>query len=593
VTKLGSYEAHRERDSDHRDERRKGLFLVAVCALTQLPLLANKGLYWDDWANLWLFWCRGSDALLQQFIQAAHIGYWLTQSLVFGLGGEYVGVVARIVAVACHFGNTWVFYNLLKKIEITKCLAVWIVAVFVLSPFYQLRSMVIQFHYDLFLLCYLLSILVLHSSRILFSITALALFGFSMSYETLLCLEPLRFAYVRAIRGDTQKAIKECSPFWVMGVIYAVVRMTLLIPFGTHEGYNRLHLDAFSLGFTTLATLHGYVRSIWFTLDSAYHLVGLSGMLLLVPALASVTHIWIQRKNTSIDLGSQPTPVVPKALAFGALLVICGTLPYLLLGRYCSAQNYTSRFLFVSLPGISICIAALVAAIPYRFLRTFCFLVVLTLLSLSSLHVSKAFLFESLVRRDLIMQMDQACATQRKDPLKITLKMVPPSPLVLALRRHFSDYDLDVPINMLRHPSWPLIFIRDAGFSEPSPWDGCTLAAVEKHPCPSKCVVLEYRLLPDRDCVDKVSYLELLQIPFLDYHSLPKMGSISGMPTEAIDQDSDNCSDRMDFPARHRCELVGAILRFKPVACSPRLSNSSQRRLLSPQTNVFMFQFLH
>ena len=116
-----------------------------------VPLLFNRVLYWDDWAHYWIFWVGGLEKAIEMYMQVAHPGHVVPVPLFYYLGGEYCGILARSVAVACHFANAFLVYHILRRIFIVDSLAVWIAAIYMLSPCYYMRSYFIQFFFDFYL----------------------------------------------------------------------------------------------------------------------------------------------------------------------------------------------------------------------------------------------------------------------------------------------------------------------------------------------------------------------------------------------------------------------------------------------------------
>jgi hypothetical protein len=243
--------------------QRTDILLILAFSLIYAPFLLNKNLYWDDWAYFWDFWVNGPAVLLEYYRQVSHTGHWLPMVLYYWIGGEYAGALARVVAVACHVGAALLLYRIFRQIQLTKALAVWIAILYALSPFYYERGVMVATVSDLFLFCYLLSVWVMSSPRLIPNLLALLLFGVSLGFETFMLLEPLRILYVNEFRKDLYKTVRQCAPIWAVAIIFAVLRFTLLKPYGSYADYNSLNFDVLSIAKCFVMTILYYPRAIW------------------------------------------------------------------------------------------------------------------------------------------------------------------------------------------------------------------------------------------------------------------------------------------------------------------------------------------
>jgi hypothetical protein len=220
-----------------------------------------------------------------------------------------------------------------------------------------------------------------------------------------------------------------------------------------------------------------------------------------------------------------PWQVTLWRIGFGIALAVSGSIPYLLIRRCSIVVNHSGRYIFVSVLGLSIILAAVVAALPDRFLRLYGFMAVVCLLALCVLHVNKSFLYEALLNRDLIMQLDRTLNAMPGDPPLTVLRTVPAGRELRILRRYTSIYDLNAPINLLRAEDSPYAYVHYVG-NGPIP-RRCSVLGFFYEPCPEDRLELEYRVDPKRDSVDKVSYLDLMGQVFKTFASPPGMGKLS------------------------------------------------------------------
>jgi hypothetical protein len=506
--------------------------ILIICGLAYAPFLLIRGLYGDDWVWFWVWWVESPGMLFEYMRQVSHPGYWLPLAFFYGVGGAYAPTLAKIVVVATHFASSVLIYHILRRPRLTRSISVWVAAIYLLSPFYYVHGVLVQSPYDVFMLFYLLSVWLMRSARRLFNVLALGAFLVSLSFETLIFLEPLRVLYVYRGRRNIGDTIRRCAPFWVAAVGFVIIRLVWLQPYGHYAGYNQLSFAILPL-LINLAK-HGmyYGRAAYFTLRSTLQLIPW-------PVLAALGALGFFALWLFKWAGSLPTPIkfaeyrlTVRRVLFGVLLAALGALPYALLGRAPALVGAQPRFAYVSLLGVSIVVVAVVAAIPQHLFRTYALGALVALLSLSSLQVTKWYIYSTLVERDLIAQMNRTLLAVSSPASIFRLRMVPPSRQVLVMGRSMSAEDLNVPLNLLRGPDKPLVFVYDEEW-----WDNvlrfppntCTIAIIDRHPCSEQVVDLEYRLNPDAASVERVSYWTLFQYLARDAGEAPPLGTLTSI----------------------------------------------------------------
>ncbi len=559
--------ANRTPESSAR-EKRSAYVLILVCSLVYIPFLLNKDIYWDDWSAFWTFWVDGPSKSFQYYYENSHAGHWLPAALLWELSGGYAGGLGRACAIIFHVANAFLFYRIFNQIKLTSDIAVWIAALHCLSPFYYARGVMILWVYDLFLFCYLVSIWLLRSQRRLAHLAALSFFVLSLGHETFMFLEPLRVLFVHQMRKDYRTTILTCAPFWVIAFTFAVLRMTLLKPYGHYAEYNQLNLDILITLKVLVGTILFYFRAMWFNVGNAWDLSGPYGTVAVLLAALVAALVLSVRGSAIVPPTSATLDRTIRRIVLGVILALLGAVPYILIGRNPHVYWFSSRLAIISIPGVLICLASVIAFLPGRFVRAYTLVMVLAISGLSSLQVTKWYLYESLVRRDLVMQICEMTSDFREKPIRLILSMTPKSPDVLLLWRRFEAYELGVPVNMLRDPSWPLVFIQERSFLDEvtdgkSPRGYCTLSGQEFYPCPKPAVNVHYRLHQDKSSVYKMGFLELLKPLFRAYSSPPGLGALSltdGVePPPRAEPDS-----RQDITLRPGGKIALSILGIAP-----------------------------
>ncbi len=551
--------------------RTQTLLILAFCII-YVPFFANKNLYWDDWTYFWVFWVDGPGMLLEYYKQVGHIGHWLPMALYYWLGGEYAGLFARVVAVGCHIGATLLLHRIFLQIRFTKPLAVWIAILYALSPFYYERGVMVATVSDLFLFCYLLSVWVMSRPGLASNFLALFLFGISLGFETFMMLEPLRVLFVNEFRKDLKKTVQQCAPIWVMALLFVILRFTLLKPYGCYKGYNSLNFDVLGIGKCLAMSIMYYPRVIWLIISQSADLVTWYGLAVAASFCLVISRVLTYSSAEGLIAGPADLSITLRRVTIGVALTVSGAVPYILAGLYPAPHNFSCRYAVVSIPGALLVIVSLIAAFRSSFLRTYAYVLFCTASILFSLQITKWYLYEAAVKRDLIMQIHQITSTGSMEQTKIFVRMIPDSTKILILGKRISVCELAVPVNLLRDPKRPLLFLQEKWKGAGQEWTGpCTIDENDRYPCPSNTVTLEYRLRPEYASVGKMSYLYLLKSVFTTVDEPPGLGILTD-PSGSLSAGQAIKSVRTEVSIRKAGKIAAGIL------------NISMRFLQSPTT---------
>ena len=511
--------------------------LLVACALVYLPLVTINGLFWDDWPEFWHFWVGGVDRLREFHWQTAHYGYFPPNAFLHEVGQAYYGSLGRFVGVVAHTVNSYLLYLILRRPRLTRPASVWAAAIFLLAPFYFARGIAAYYHYDLFLLPFLLSVWLLRFERRGRDVWAWLCYAAALSFEILLFLEPLRLLFVYRRDRGIAHTIRRVRPFWAIGLAFVAARVWLFKGYGDYAGYNRMNFDPVEIILSIGRHGRYFVRTIETVVLFAWALAGPAGFAAIGLA-ALATGVLAGRRRLKL-----PSMRIDRRLvalvALAVVISMFAALPYALTTHQEPLLFRFGRQTFVSMIGASILAAALMAAIPYASLRGAAIAVLLGVMSLSSLHASKWFMYDSLLQRDIVMQLDRAIEAGPDEMPLIGVHMYPESQFVTALGRYFSR-DLIVPLNMMRDPSLPPVFVLDADrYSRDRTWSRedtardmrgrCSINSGEMLPCPDEVVFLDYRLRPAFRSVQTASYWTLLGLMANRSSTAPVMGTLEGL----------------------------------------------------------------
>ena len=127
------------------------------------------------------------------------------------------------------------------------------------------------------------------------------------------------------------------------------------------------------------------------------------------------------------------------------------------------------------------------------------------------------------------MQLDRAIAAAPETEAlpKFQLTIVP-HPLIFG--RVMSAQELTAPLNIMRDPDNPVVFVydyndyigRDYSFSEAP----CTII-FKVYPCPDEVVELEYRLNEGYTWMDLIDYSTMISYTLMPIHQVPRLGTLS------------------------------------------------------------------
>jgi hypothetical protein len=133
------------------------------------------------------------------------------------------------------------------------------------------------------------------------------------------------------------------------------------------------------------------------------------------------------------------------------------------------------------------------------------------------------------------MQIHRMTSAGGVEQTKVLVRMIPDSTKILILGKRISVCELAVPVNLLRDPTRPLLFLQEKVGDADQEWVGpCTIDQNDRYPCAAKPITLEYRLKPENASVDKISYLYLFRSVFTVFEEPPGIGDLTapaGIPS--------------------------------------------------------------
>ena len=221
--------------------------LLLLYVMAGSPFAYFDGYFWDDWTVLWLFKHVGVGSLYSYSLQIAHPLFAPVSTLPLFAGEEWAGRSALVLSMLCRAATAYLLFRTLDHDGTRLELGLVTAAVFLLSPVYDSRGVLVLWHYDVFVLAYVASIRLSGTRSTAGRASALILCLIGLSVEPLASLEPLRWWYLGERTRNVRAAVLMSLPCLGTVLVYAVSRLTWFKPFGVYAGYN-----SFAFGLTEI-----------------------------------------------------------------------------------------------------------------------------------------------------------------------------------------------------------------------------------------------------------------------------------------------------------------------------------------------------
>jgi hypothetical protein len=339
---------------------RDRLVIALAYALAWGALVANRGLYWDDWTLVG----RSAASLVEGFSELGvpWVGYFHAAILSMPLPG----LVGHVVVFAVYLLATLLLHALLGRIPGLSRLDALVAALaFALLPVNYARIALIDLPYGLSLLAFLaatrLLIRFVEDGGLARRIAALALFVGSFFTASLLILYvvPMTLAALiawRSGRRSIPSLLLRHADFIVLPVAYWVLKATFFPAGGVYEGYNALTVRGMTQVPQALLSIPWQV--LIEPLGRAVTVAGVLGV-----AVGTLAAVWLLRRSRVAEAG--PFLPAPLLALVGVAVLALGVFAYLAVGRAPEIWDWSSRHQLLVPLG-----AGLLAAAAARGLRS-------------------------------------------------------------------------------------------------------------------------------------------------------------------------------------------------------------------------------
>lgn len=478
--------------ADERVARSCVLAALMLALAVNLPLLMSNTIFGgDDWAWVWVYRSQGPTAIPRYMWEAAHPAYGIFLDLCFLLGGDRAGQVGHVLAIGSLLASGWLIWRIFRDARFGPSVAATFAVLYLSSPFVaDLHGSLAHSFYEPVTFFYLLSIWLSLRRGQLALVGALLAMIAGLSIETLIALEPLRWWLLYREHGNWREAVRAIAPFAALALAAAAVRVFWLTPEGIYHGYNKIaepgehdfaRLAKQSLRFfVDVREPAAFAAALW------RHDNPLLGFILLIGALFIGRATW---RNNGVDAAELRGPFI-----VGAIVLICGTVPYIAIDRFPSRFDVNSRYAVASQFGALLLAVGALHLVRFAPARALVLACVVFIFMANQLQLGKWLLYEAPIVADFRTQVGAYLA--HADDQVLLIDFVPPATDFLFNRRVcLSSYDTNVSLELAGLRRHSFVFDRACGrniYANPA---GCLLTGYDPaESCPTERRMATYRL---------------------------------------------------------------------------------------------------
>ena len=499
------------------------LFVVA----SQIAPFSSPSYIWDDLVWYWTYHVDGSYALFDLLTQVGHPAFWPFIDFAYRVFGEHATLPTTIIALTFHTANSILVFNLMHYLRAGRVAAFLAFVLYLISPYYFNRGTVSHYFYDIFMFFFLFSIYLgapNQKSRFKRLVAAPVFLVLYFGLPTLVMLESLRLAiHWELCKHEWKKTIGSIAFYWFVAMVCAATAFVVFKPTDYYEGYNDLKFNIGHLFSGEIDYLLYIPRALLFHATNV--LAVLKQPLDWPFLLALATVAFSAMRAMPLPEKKAPKGNTTFLLLVGMALLFLGSAPYTFAGRSPVPEDFNSRLFFVSGLGLTIVMSVALARIYPARNRILLVSVLVGFFLVSGFQQAKAYMYDHVVRQSVLAGLRSAEADagsfgMSDQDIFVVLVSDPPLWELFTQRRMMTHMELSVPMNIKTHTGSGkrFVYYYDArDFSPPDyfiPPRECSLAAHDRHPCPTSYVIATYQLDKD-NLLAHFSFLELFHESFL------------------------------------------------------------------------------
>lgn len=317
---------------------RDRLIVGLAFALAWGLMVANRGLYWDDWTLVG----RSTASLVEGF---SEVGLpWVGYIHAALLSMPMPGLVGHILIFGVYLLSALLLHAILGRLPGLSRLDALVAALtFALLPVNYARIALIDLPYGLSLLAFLaatwLLLRYLEDGGLARRVAALGLFACAFLTASLLILYVVPIAIgVALLWRSGARSIRSLllghADFIALPVVYWLLKATIFPASGVYEGYNALSLGRMVEVPKAMLSIPWQV--LIEPLGRAASVAGLIG-----GAVGVLAAVWLVRRSRRVEAGAFVS--APALALIGVIVLALGVFPYLAVGRAPTIWDWSSR----------------------------------------------------------------------------------------------------------------------------------------------------------------------------------------------------------------------------------------------------------
>jgi len=504
--------------------------VLFIGLLLWIPLLAIRGAFWDSWIVLWAYENKGVAFLFDIGMQVAHAG-WIPPYVFFlKVGESYVNELGRLTSIIFHLLNTYLIYLILFKNKFWKDSALLVAIIYVLSPFYIARLCVNFAPFDIYIASYLASILLIHRNGLGYKILGYFLLIISFSFEVLMALEVLRIIYLYEGQKNWKNIVKQVYPIWILCIIFALLRFTVLQPYGIYEGYNSASLSSIFKSPDTI-TKHAlfYIKMLawnikivtdFLTIIGTLILASLCGLLFIKYPIFTIPEL---KKKTK----DQKRYII-NIFILCAIFFFIAVLPYAIIGRV-PGLGFSNRLLGAGPIAVILIISFTISLIANKKFKYFCVGSGLFIFTMFLVCSHKWAIYDDLIQRDIQRQV-KYYTNQVNSSQLLSIKITPSHRKTMYQRRHLTAPDTQLPITFWDgdYHITKAIYSDELRNHYTRHSNGKKICShiYDSAICPKQEVLLEYVLIDGFKNFNQPSFIKLIKMSLFRKYDDPVIGDM-------------------------------------------------------------------
>lgn len=215
-----------------------------------------------------------------------------------------------------------------------------------------------------------------------------------------------------------------------------------------------------------------------------------------------------------------------------SVVFVVGALPFVMIARVPTVENFSSRFAMTSQLGILIAMALVASLVPWRVPRLAMIGITVFVFAAAQVQSGKSAMLEEAVLPDFREQM--ASYLDATGPQTLSVRFQPPIAKLTFRHRPLDRYDFNVPLYLSGHRHGAILFDGDFG-GQTFESVKCSVSSFEVLPCPEIKRTATYRVRSDMQQPSEVPLSTLVRA--VVFGSAGRLGELDVKLQAVFDED--------------------------------------------------------